>query len=170
VTAASTAESADEVDAEGAGAEEEEDGDEEVFSTSTEPVRMTQPPLKRPSFLDRVNLHPPDGQRRYGPYFEDGLGPFNVTARVGSTVLLDCRIGMLQDKTVRWINTMVPIALIMMIICCLCTFNILEAIERFIDKVCIGSRQLLMREWIFINNYILCFFLIRVTYLFIKSP
>jgi len=76
------------------------DDEEEIFSTSTEPVRITQPPLKRPSFLDHAHLHPPDGQRRYGPYFEDGLGPFNVTARVGSTVLLDCRIGMLQDKTV----------------------------------------------------------------------
>ncbi|CAB3373096.1 Hypothetical predicted protein [Cloeon dipterum] len=80
--------------------------DEEASWTSTtEPVvRLTQPPLKRPSFLEHVHLHPPDGQRRYGPYFEDGLGPFNVTARVGSTVLLDCRIGMLQDKTVTWIQ------------------------------------------------------------------
>lgn len=74
----------------------------ELWSSSTEePLQNTQPPLKRPSFLDHLHLHPPDGQRRFGPYFEDGLGPFNVTARIGSTVLLDCRIGMLQDKTVR---------------------------------------------------------------------
>jgi hypothetical protein len=73
----------------------------ELWSSSTEePAQNTQPPLKRPSFLDHLHLHPPDGQRRFGPYFEDGLGPFNVTARIGSTVLLDCRIGMLQDKTV----------------------------------------------------------------------
>lgn len=74
----------------------------ELWSSSTEEplLQNTQPPLKRPSFLDHLHLHPPDGQRRFGPYFEDGLGPFNVTARIGSTVLLDCRIGMLQDKTV----------------------------------------------------------------------
>ncbi|XP_065352794.1 uncharacterized protein LOC135947785 [Cloeon dipterum] len=81
-----------------------EDEDASWTSTTEPAMRLTQPPLKRPSFLEHVHLHPPDGQRRYGPYFEDGLGPFNVTARVGSTVLLDCRIGMLQDKTVTWIQ------------------------------------------------------------------
>ena len=37
---------------------------------------------------------------RWGPYFEEGAEPQNVTARVGSTVRLECRIGMLHDKTV----------------------------------------------------------------------
>jgi hypothetical protein len=37
---------------------------------------------------------------RWGPYFEEGAEPQNVTARVGSTVRLDCKIGMLHDKTV----------------------------------------------------------------------
>lgn len=37
---------------------------------------------------------------RWGPYFEEGAEPQNVTARVGSTVRLDCKIGLLRDKTV----------------------------------------------------------------------
>jgi hypothetical protein len=37
---------------------------------------------------------------RWGPYFEEGVDPQNVTARVGSTVRLDCKIGLLRDRTV----------------------------------------------------------------------
>lgn len=37
---------------------------------------------------------------KFGPYFEDGDQEINVTARIGSTVLLDCKIGMLSDKKV----------------------------------------------------------------------
>lgn len=37
---------------------------------------------------------------KFGPYFEDGSQETNVTARIGSTVLLDCKIGMLGDKKV----------------------------------------------------------------------
>lgn len=38
---------------------------------------------------------------KFGPYFEDGDQELNITARIGSTVLLDCKIGMLGDKEVR---------------------------------------------------------------------
>jgi hypothetical protein len=37
---------------------------------------------------------------RWGPYFEEGADPQNVTARVGSTVRLDCKIGLLHGRTV----------------------------------------------------------------------
>lgn len=37
---------------------------------------------------------------KYTPYFEDGQEELNVTARIGSTVVLDCEIGMLGNKTV----------------------------------------------------------------------
>lgn len=37
---------------------------------------------------------------KFGPYFEDGDREMNVTTRIGSTVLLDCKIGMLGDKKV----------------------------------------------------------------------
>lgn len=44
---------------------------------------------------------------KFGPYFEDGDREMNVTARIGSTVLLDCKIGMLGDKKVSIISLMI---------------------------------------------------------------
>ncbi|EFN64989.1 hypothetical protein EAG_08527 [Camponotus floridanus] len=41
---------------------------------------------------------------KFGPYFEDGDREMNVTTRIGSTVLLDCKIGMLGDKKVTWVQ------------------------------------------------------------------
>ncbi|XP_050313660.1 hemicentin-1-like [Anthonomus grandis grandis] len=43
------------------------------------------------------------GARVDGPFFEEaGTEGNNVTAQVGSTINLDCRIGLLGDKTVTW--------------------------------------------------------------------
>ncbi|XP_076751947.1 uncharacterized protein LOC143424028 [Xylocopa sonorina] len=41
---------------------------------------------------------------KFGPYFEDGDQEMNITARIGSTMLLDCKIGMLGDKKVTWLQ------------------------------------------------------------------
>lgn len=53
------------------------------------------------TLLDRKFVLPSDSAfGKFGPYFEDGDREINVTARIGSTVLLDCKIGMLGDKKV----------------------------------------------------------------------
>lgn len=65
------------------------------ISTTTETVKRSG---KGRSFPIAPHYHLPDS--RWGPFFEEGSETQNVTARVGSTVLLDCRIGLLQDKMV----------------------------------------------------------------------
>ncbi|XP_067212476.1 uncharacterized protein [Linepithema humile] len=40
---------------------------------------------------------------KFGPYFEDGDRETNVSARIGSVVLLDCKIGMLGNRQVTWL-------------------------------------------------------------------
>lgn len=57
------------------------------------------------TLLDRKFVLPSDSAfGKFGPYFEDGDREINVTARIGSTVLLDCKIGMLGDKKVTWLQ------------------------------------------------------------------
>lgn len=67
--------------------------------TTSEFTMITSTPPRPTFFLPRQPHHHQGS--RWGPYFEEGVGPHNITARVGSTVRLDCKIGMLHDKTVR---------------------------------------------------------------------
>ena len=71
--------------------------------TTDDEISTREPETARPSVTFPTRLPPPHHHHhgsRWGPYFEEGAAPRNVTARVGSTVRLDCRIGMLHDKTV----------------------------------------------------------------------
>lgn len=60
-------------------------------------VSSTQRPLSGKKFvLPSVD----SAFGKFGPYFEDGDQDMNITARIGSKMLLDCKIGMLGDKEV----------------------------------------------------------------------
>ncbi|KAK7571969.1 hypothetical protein V9T40_014441 [Parthenolecanium corni] len=77
---------------------ESTDADDGHHITMTELPRhgitLAQPPPRSP------NSHGSSG----GPFFEEGPEPQNVTAKLGTSVLLDCKIGLLYDKTVSWIR------------------------------------------------------------------
>ncbi|XP_029035756.2 uncharacterized protein LOC114872584 [Osmia bicornis bicornis] len=64
-------------------------------------VSSTQRPLSGKKFvLPSVD----SAFGKFGPYFEDGDQDMNITARIGSKMLLDCKIGMLGDKEVTWLQ------------------------------------------------------------------
>lgn len=67
-----------------------EDGGHVLITETPRPgITLARPP--------RLPNHPGSA---VGPFFEDGPEPHNVTAKLGTTVLLDCKIGLLYDKTV----------------------------------------------------------------------
>lgn len=58
-------------------------------ATSRPGITLPQPPRS-----------PHNKASAWGPFFEEGSEPHNMTAKLGTTVLLDCKIGLLYDKTV----------------------------------------------------------------------
>lgn len=69
-------------------------------STTMTTTTVVTTRLPRPTFV----LPPRPHNSRWGPYFEDGPDPVNITATVGSTIRMDCKLGMLHDKTVSWLR------------------------------------------------------------------
>lgn len=69
----------------------------EMEGDQVSPTIATQRPLHGRKFvLPSVD----SAFGKFGPYFEDGDQEMNITARIGSTMLLDCKIGMLGNKEV----------------------------------------------------------------------
>lgn len=64
-----------------------------------ENASTVQPTTVDADLVDEPN-HLDEAGSKWSPLFEGGPGPVNVTARVGSTVQLDCKIQLLHDKTV----------------------------------------------------------------------
>ncbi len=66
-----------------------EDGRGSITESTRPGITLAQPP----------RTHNSQGSV-WGPFFEDGAEPLNITAKLGTTVLLNCTIGLLYDKTV----------------------------------------------------------------------
>ncbi|XP_034949208.1 uncharacterized protein [Chelonus insularis] len=59
----------------------------------------------RRSFLSAFKIPSlPSSFGKFGPYFLDDADDHNITERIGSTVMLNCRIGLLGDKKVTWLQ------------------------------------------------------------------
>ncbi|KAK1127435.1 hypothetical protein K0M31_003973, partial [Melipona bicolor] len=69
------------------------------IKTEMEPDQLNPSSTQRPLPGRKFVLPSVDSAfGKFGPYFEDGDQEINVTARIGSTMLLDCKIGMLGNK------------------------------------------------------------------------
>lgn len=76
------------------------------FFYFSENISTTQPSIDVNLVEENENHHQHEVGSKWSPLFEDGPGPVNVTARIGSTVQLDCKIQLLHDKTVRQLDIM----------------------------------------------------------------
>ena len=71
------------------------------IKTEMEPDQLNPSSTQRPLPGRKFVLPSVDSAfGKFGPYFEDGDQEINITARIGSTMLLDCKIGMLGNKEV----------------------------------------------------------------------
>ncbi|XP_048265390.1 uncharacterized protein LOC100648546 [Bombus terrestris] len=75
------------------------------IKTEMEPDQLNPSSTQRPLPGRKFVLPSVDSAfGKFGPYFEDGDQEINITARIGSTMLLDCKIGMLGNKEVTWVQ------------------------------------------------------------------
>ncbi|XP_043501415.1 uncharacterized protein LOC122523615 isoform X1 [Polistes fuscatus] len=51
-----------------------------------------------------LNKHQHHHDHRWGPHFEGESSAKNLTIQAGANVILDCKISLLQDKTVSWVR------------------------------------------------------------------
>lgn len=76
-----------------------DNGHETATENAVDDARRTITETSRRAFTVTL-AQPSDKASVWGPFFEDGTEPHNVTAKLGMTVELDCKIGLLYDKTV----------------------------------------------------------------------
>ncbi|XP_059487440.1 uncharacterized protein LOC132203584 [Neocloeon triangulifer] len=78
----------------------------ETLPTAKSPEARTDAPKKLLGYIfdTHMNIKHHHHDHRWGPHFEEVSNSTNITIKVGSSVTMNCRISLLQDKTVSWVR------------------------------------------------------------------
>jgi hypothetical protein len=71
-------------------------------TTVKSPAARTETPKKLLGYIfdTHINIKHHHHDHRWGPHFEEVSNSTNMTVKVGSSATMNCRISLLQDKTV----------------------------------------------------------------------
>ncbi|XP_065350932.1 uncharacterized protein LOC135946578 [Cloeon dipterum] len=77
-----------------------------VRTTAPAVEARTEQPKKLLGYIfdTHMNIKHHHHDHRWGPHFEEVSNSTNMTLKIGSTATMNCRISLLQDKTVSWVR------------------------------------------------------------------